>query len=70
MFGTTGGQDAFVTYLTPDIFLPIELLSFTAKCESNNVIIYWATASEINNDYFEMQGKNGILEERNNWKQK
>ena len=35
--------------------LPIELTSFDAKCNSNNVAINWTTASEINNDYFNIE---------------
>lgn len=35
--------------------LPIELLSFTASRISNSVRLQWITASEINNDYFEVQ---------------
>jgi len=31
---------------------PIELISFSAEIESNNINIYWSTASEKNNDYF------------------
>ncbi|MEA3447445.1 MAG: T9SS type A sorting domain-containing protein, partial [Bacteroidota bacterium] len=32
--------------------LPIELLSFTAKCTGDNITINWTTANETNNDYF------------------
>jgi len=32
--------------------LPIQLLSFTAKCQQQDVVIEWSTASEENNDYF------------------
>jgi hypothetical protein len=32
--------------------LPVELLSFQGIYENNKVNLYWATASEINNDYF------------------
>ncbi|MFA6924048.1 MAG: hypothetical protein WC223_07315 [Bacteroidales bacterium] len=32
--------------------LPVELLSFYGIYENNKVNLYWATASEINNDYF------------------
>lgn len=32
--------------------LPIELLTFTANCINNQIILEWTTASEINNDYF------------------
>ncbi|HOR60987.1 MAG TPA: T9SS type A sorting domain-containing protein, partial [Bacteroidales bacterium] len=36
--------------------LPVELVSFVAECNNNNnVQLYWETASEINNDYFEIQ---------------
>jgi hypothetical protein len=35
--------------------LPVELISFTAKCNNNDVELVWTTASEINNDYFEVQ---------------
>jgi len=32
--------------------LPVNLVSFKAKCEKGGVIIDWITASETNNDYF------------------
>ncbi len=35
--------------------LPIELLSFNAYCNGSQVEINWATASELNNDYFTIQ---------------
>ena len=35
--------------------LPVELISFAAKCNNNDVELVWTTASEINNDYFEVQ---------------
>ena len=41
--------------ITPDILinpLPIELLSFEAHSNSNQVDLNWSTASETNNDYF------------------
>ena len=34
--------------------LPIELLSFTAKPENDFVVCNWSTATETNNDYFEV----------------
>lgn len=41
--------------------LPIELTSFTGKCENNQTVIEWITATEINNDYFTIeQSKDGI----------
>jgi hypothetical protein len=35
--------------------LPIELLSFTANCENQNIVLRWTTASEINNNYFTLE---------------
>lgn len=35
--------------------LPIELLSFHAKCTSGGVDITWTTGTEINNDYFTLE---------------
>ncbi len=35
--------------------LPIELLDFTAKANPNNIDLYWATATETNNDFFEIE---------------
>jgi hypothetical protein len=32
--------------------LPIQLLSFTAQCRNQDVVVEWSTASEENNDYF------------------
>lgn len=35
--------------------LPIELLSFSAECSNQNIIISWITASEINNHFFTIE---------------
>ena len=35
--------------------LPIELLSFTAKKNKNEVLVSWKTATEIHNDYFTIE---------------
>lgn len=35
--------------------LPIELISFDAKCNINNVIISWKTATETNNSHFNLE---------------
>jgi len=41
--------------------LPIELISFEAKCNNNDVIINWSTATEINNSHFFVERSiNGI----------
>ncbi len=38
--------------------LPVELLEFNATVLKNEVVLSWATASEINNDYFLLQRSN------------
>ncbi|MBK6952496.1 MAG: T9SS type A sorting domain-containing protein [Crocinitomicaceae bacterium] len=35
--------------------LPVELTSFAASCENDDVVIDWVTKSEINNDYFTIE---------------
>jgi hypothetical protein len=35
--------------------LPIELLSFSSHCKSENTVLEWQTASEINNNYFTIE---------------
>lgn len=41
--------------------LPVELLSFTAEMQNENVLLAWTTATEINNDFFEVQrSANGL----------
>jgi len=37
------------------IALPIELIGFDAECTNEKVYVIWATASEINNDYFNIE---------------
>ena len=53
VFTTTSSQP-FVLVKKIGI-LPIELLSFTTKCDNRKVIIKWATATEQNNDYFTVE---------------
>ena len=48
-------SDLYVTFGSTDNVanpLPIQLLSFTAQCQKQNVILEWSTATEENNDYF------------------
>ncbi len=35
--------------------LPVELLSFTAECSNETIILKWQTASEFNSAYFQIQ---------------
>lgn len=58
--------DEFKLEKSKDAPLPVELLSFNAYPKDENVHIEWVTASEINNDYFEVQrSSDGINYETN-----
>jgi hypothetical protein len=35
--------------------LPVELISFSNEIVNGTVVLYWVTASEVNNDFFEIQ---------------
>ena len=35
--------------------LPVELITFEANAQNNKVLLNWRTATELNNDYFEIQ---------------
>lgn len=43
------------TFTVDPCILPVELLQFDAIYQSNEVLLNWATASEINNDYFTVE---------------
>jgi len=44
------------------VLLPIELLGFEAQCIDDGVILFWETATEINNDFFTIQkSTDGII---------
>lgn len=43
--------------------LPIELISFTGKCDNSKVILKWSSATEINNDYFTLESSEDAI----NW---
>jgi hypothetical protein len=40
-------------------YIPVELTSFTAAANNNDVVLSWATATEKNNQGFEIQRNNG-----------
>lgn len=50
--GVTGFSGGGGGASTPSSPLPIELLSFTGKVDGKQVILYWTTATEINNKSF------------------
>jgi predicted GH43/DUF377 family glycosyl hydrolase len=50
---TSGGRIGFAT--TPYIPVPVELISFNAQADNQKVILKWTTATELNNNGFEIQ---------------
>lgn len=44
--------------LTIDVIVPVELISFSASADKNNVILSWSTSTETNNRGFEIQRRN------------
>jgi hypothetical protein len=49
------------TYVTAGPSVPVQLVSFTATKSSNDVKLDWKTASEINNDHFDIEkSSNGL----------
>lgn len=55
-FGITTGSIG--TTVISGSFLPVELLSFNIECQNDQKTIRWATASEINNNYFVIETSN------------
>ena len=53
VFGTMGYHN-----LINIVIIPVELTSFRAQAEGNNIILDWITATETNNQCFEIEKKN------------
>jgi hypothetical protein len=50
-----GEQDVYFSFIADTTIVPVELSSFTALANGNEVILNWSTASELNNHVFEVQ---------------
>jgi hypothetical protein len=50
-----GEQDVYYSFITDTTVVPVELLSFTATSNGKEVILSWSTATELNNQLFEVQ---------------
>jgi hypothetical protein len=48
-----------MSFLDQSSFLPVELLYFDAKKVEDDALLEWATASELNNEYFEIEVAKG-----------
>ncbi|MGB5289582.1 MAG: T9SS type A sorting domain-containing protein [Ignavibacteriaceae bacterium] len=51
----TGGQDVYYSFITDTTIIPVELISFTGTSNGREVILNWSTATELNNQLFELQ---------------
>lgn len=49
------GSDLDGVYQTAGRNIPVELTSFSAKANNNNILLNWVTTSEINNQGFEIE---------------
>jgi hypothetical protein len=52
-----GDPVAYYQTIVTDLEVPVELMSFTYEVSGNNTILNWVTASEKNNQGFEIQRK-------------
>jgi len=50
-----GEQDVYYSYITDTTIVPVEFLSFTASSNGKEVSLNWSTATELNNQLFEVQ---------------
>ncbi len=53
--GTITAQSIFLTNLSWANIVPVQLIYFKGKAENNRTQLNWATATEINSDYFNIQ---------------
>ena len=50
-----GGADNRVSFEIVSVTLPVDLTLFQAVKEEDAAVLYWETASELNNDYFDIE---------------
>ncbi len=53
--GNNGSWSTWDLEITGNAVLPIDLLSFDAHCEGDQVQLNWTTATETNNEYFTLE---------------
>ncbi len=58
----SGSTVSVLTNICTLIPLPVQLIYFNGKQEGNHVILKWATASEINNEYFEIEKSDNAID--------
>lgn len=60
--GATTSQSMFLTDLSWASIVPVQLLYFRGKAEKERVRLQWATASESNSDYFQIERSTDLRE--------
>ena len=50
-----GEQDVYYSFITDSTIIPVEFVSFTISSNGKEVILNWSTATELNNQLFEVQ---------------
>ncbi|MGE5811565.1 MAG: T9SS type A sorting domain-containing protein, partial [Ignavibacteria bacterium] len=50
-----GEQDVYYSFITDTTIIPVEFISFTGSSNGNEVFLQWSTATELNNQLFEVQ---------------
>lgn len=53
--GNITAQNIFLTYLAWSSIVPVQLMYFRGKSDNNRSRLSWATATEINSDYFDVE---------------
>ncbi len=59
------GGGVIINYSTE--IIPVELTSFTATVDKNNVTLFWSTATETNNSGFEIEKKKEVRSQKSEW---
>lgn len=65
--GTSGNQGNFCIVQLTDVVLPVEISSFTALTNRNNISLNWTTVMEINNTGFDVERKLVIHQQETHW---
>jgi hypothetical protein len=59
-----GEQDVYYSYIADTTIIPVELVSFSASVAANIVTLNWSTATELNNQGFEIERNSNITDWR------
>lgn len=55
------GFSKFIFYKGSATPLPVNLISFSARCQNSDIIVDWVTATELNNNYFILERSNDAV---------